>query len=192
MSCIDRDQPVGYTSVVGLLINLSLLLTALWKGVLWSIWFYDTHGLVWATPKMYLDVIVTVGFNAVFAMLFDISQVLYNPFGTRDGVDIPHDVVSGGLRNLAKRLGKMERCEPSSMYYSRSRRGGDGGGGMVKRTSMASLTDLTKNLEFETMQVLGGHNNKGYYSFFGGGGEKSTPGLPCFNVELENVADNNV
>ena len=180
MSCIDRDQPVAYTSVVGLLINLSLLLTALWKGVLWSIWFYDTHGLVWATPKMYLDVLVTVGFNAVFAMLFDISQVLYNPFGNRDGVDIPHDVVSGGLRNLAKRLGKMERCEPSSMFYSRR------SAGMTRRGSMASITDLARNIEFETRQVFGSHNNHGGFPrLFGGGGDKTKSAGPCLSVGLD-------
>ena len=179
MSCIDRDQPVAYTSVVGLLINLSLLLTALYKGVLWSIWFYDTNGLIWLTPKMYLDVLVTVGFNAVFAMLFDISQVLYNPFGNRDGVDIPHDVVSGGIRNLAKRLGKLERCEPSSMYYSRNSTRCRRGGMMMtmaKRTSMASLTDLRENLEFETMQVCG--RTKGFSLF----GDKASKVGPFLNV----------
>ena len=115
MSCIDRDQPVAYTSVVGLLVNLSLLIMALWKGISWAIWFYDTKGMIWATPKMYLDVLVTMSYNTVFAMLFDISQVLYNPFGTRKGLDIPHDIVGGGIRNLAKRLGTLDRCRPWSL-----------------------------------------------------------------------------
>jgi hypothetical protein len=44
---------------------------------------------------MYADLFVVLTYTSVFAMLYDISRVLYNPFGFREDMDIPHEIVGG-------------------------------------------------------------------------------------------------
>lgn len=51
--------------------------------------------------------LLLLAYNAIFAMLSDLSQTLYNPFGPRC-IDLPHDIVVGGIRRLAKRLANGE------------------------------------------------------------------------------------
>lgn len=46
-------------------------------------------------------------------MLFDVSHTLYNPFGWRE-LDIPHNIIGGGIRNLAKKVALGENF-PSTM-----------------------------------------------------------------------------
>jgi hypothetical protein len=149
MSCIDRDQPIAYTFVVGLLVNLNLVILSLRKGIQWAIWFYDTKGMIWATPKMYTDLMVTISYTIIFAMLYDISRVLYNPFGSRDELDIPHDMVGGGIRNLAKRLGDAKRCRPSTMSEKND---------SSRNADMLSVPiyNMRENIAFEAKQVFGG------------------------------------
>jgi hypothetical protein len=48
----------------------------------------------------------------MFAMLFDVCTILYNPFGPRD-IDISHETVSRGIRFLAKTLASAEQEEGS-------------------------------------------------------------------------------
>jgi len=85
-----------------------------WKGIEWAVWFYDTNGRVWLSPKMYFEVFLLLSYNTIFAMLFDLSQTLYNPFGPR-GIDLPHNIVGGGIRWLAKRLATGEDIIPRNM-----------------------------------------------------------------------------
>jgi hypothetical protein len=107
MSVLNWDEPPPYVSVVGILVNLNLMILSLWKGIEWAVWFYDTNGRVWLSPKMYFEVFLLLIYNTIFAMLFDLSQTLYNPFGPRR-IDLPHNIVGGGLRRLAKRLATGE------------------------------------------------------------------------------------
>jgi hypothetical protein len=48
----------------------------------------------------------------MFALLFDVCAILYNPFGPRD-IDIPHETVGRGIRFLAKSLASVEQEEGS-------------------------------------------------------------------------------
>lgn len=149
MSCIDRDHPFLYSVVVGILVNTSMALFTLWKGILWAIWLYDEGPMLWTTPKMYVDLMVTLLYTALFAMMFDLSQALYNPFGLRSGIDIPHDVVSGGIRNLAKRLGEIDRCRPAALRATRDR-----STRMRSCPSMCSVRNVQDNILFESKQVM--------------------------------------
>ena len=60
---------------------------------------------------MYADLILLVIFYTIFNLLFNIDQILYNPFGPRE-LDVPHDIVGAGLRRLATRLGGSKMCFP--------------------------------------------------------------------------------
>jgi hypothetical protein len=49
---------------------------------------------------MYIEVLLLLTYSALFSMLFDLSQTLYNPFGPRN-LDLPHTLLVeayGGLR----------------------------------------------------------------------------------------------
>ena len=114
MSALNWDEPPPYVSVIGILVNFNLMIFSAWKGIEWAVWFYDTNGRVWLSPKMYFEVFLLLSYNAIFAMLFDLSQTLYNPFGPR-GIDLPHNVVGGGIRRLAKRLATGEDIIPRNV-----------------------------------------------------------------------------
>jgi hypothetical protein len=107
MSDLNLDEPPPYVSVIGTLVNFNLMILSIGKGVEWAVWFYDTNGSVWASPKMYFEVFLLLSYSALFSMLFDLSQTLYSPFGPR-GIDLPHNIVGGGIRRLAKRLAAGE------------------------------------------------------------------------------------
>jgi len=112
MSRLDRDHSIPYSAIVGSLINLNLWAYTAQKTVQWSIW---THGnaQIWLTPRMWFAVIFFICYTSLLAMLFDVSHTLYNPFGWRE-LDIPHNIIGGGIRNLAKKVALGENF-PSTM-----------------------------------------------------------------------------
>lgn len=112
MSPIDRDQPLPYTYVCGLLVNMNLMLLSLSTGFKWCLWMYDTDGSVWTHPKMYADIFMLFMSTSIYSMLFDLCTILYNPFGPRK-YDIKHFQVGRGIRLLAKALCHCKR--PSTM-----------------------------------------------------------------------------
>jgi hypothetical protein len=107
MSCINRDQPPPYVFVCASLINIHLLLHSVMTGLKWAIWMYDSNentGLsVWTEPRMYLDVFVLFFYTCIYAMLFDLCALLYNPFGPRM-IDIHHYECGKQIRRFAKDL----------------------------------------------------------------------------------------
>lgn len=107
MSGLNWDEPPPYVSVIGTLVNFNLMIFSVGKGVEWAVWYNDTGGRVWLCPKMYFEVLLLLSYNALFSMLFDLSLTLYNPFGPRC-IDLPHNIVGGGIRRLAKRLATGE------------------------------------------------------------------------------------
>jgi len=108
MSNIDRDIPAPYVFVCAVLININLYLHSFATGLKWSIWMYESGGyLVWKEPRMYMELIGLYLYSAIFAMLFDISTVMYNPFGPQV-IDIEHFKVGSSIRNFAKQLRKAD------------------------------------------------------------------------------------
>ena len=104
MSCIDRDQPPPYVFVCASLINLNLLLHSTATGLKWAIWTYESGGLsIWTEPRMYVELLILISYTTIYAMLFDVCTIMYNPFGPRT-IDIEHFKVGSGIRHLAKRL----------------------------------------------------------------------------------------
>jgi hypothetical protein len=55
MSTLNWDEPPPYVSVIGTLVNFNLLILSVGKGIEWAVWFYDTNGRVWLSPKMYIE-----------------------------------------------------------------------------------------------------------------------------------------
>ena len=61
---------------------------------------------------MYTELIGLYLYSSIFAMLFDVSIVMYNPFGPR-AIDIEHFNVGSGIRKFAKQLQKADH--PNTM-----------------------------------------------------------------------------
>jgi len=118
MSTIDRDHSIPYATIVALLVNLNLGSLTIWNGLRWAIRHYNSEGECWRTFSMYFDIISFVLYNIMFSMLFDLSQILYNPFGPRL-IDIPHNEVSRQIRKLAREIAKCDL--PSSMKSNNPR-----------------------------------------------------------------------
>jgi hypothetical protein len=121
MGPISRNQPPPYIFVCASLINIHLFLTSMATGLKWAIWMYDSEdseglGLaVWKEPRMSFGVIVLYLYTSIYAMLFDVCTMLYNPFGPRK-IDIEHFRVGGGVRALAKGLSGNEVCPETSDF----------------------------------------------------------------------------
>ena len=46
---------------------------------------HDAGGFkVFTEPRLYMSIVVLYLFTTIFAMLFDVCALLYNPFGPRD------------------------------------------------------------------------------------------------------------
>ena len=129
MSCIDQDQPPPYIFVCGLLININLLIHAVATGIKWAICMYEETAfvgaalsqpgslfIVWTKPRMYIEVILLYLYTSIYAMMFDVCSLLYNPFGPR-AIDIKHYDVGGGIRNLAAGISK-NTVQPETMFNS--------------------------------------------------------------------------
>lgn len=69
MGCLELDKPYAYSSLVGLLVNINLLIMSTWKGVEWSIWFRSFGGRIFEQPKFYLDLLVLVVWNLSYRAL---------------------------------------------------------------------------------------------------------------------------
>lgn len=105
MSPIARDQPRPYIFLCAVLVNVNLFLQSISKGIEWAIWMHDTRGGVWREPRMYVQVLGLFLFLTIYAMLFDVCGLLYNPFGPRE-IDIDHYAAGKGIRKLAQQLAK--------------------------------------------------------------------------------------
>ncbi len=62
---------------------------------------------------MYAEILILFLNTSIYAMLFDLCTLLYNPFGPRK-IDIMHHEVGGGIRQLAKSL-STTNTYPSTM-----------------------------------------------------------------------------
>lgn len=120
MSCIDRDQPIPYIFACASLINLNLFLHSTAMGFLWSTWMNDAGGLdVFTEPRLYCAVIILYMYTSIFAMLFDICTLLYNPFGCKD-YHVPHGIVGHGIRNFAISVSKEGGSIPETLNKDES------------------------------------------------------------------------
>jgi Bestrophin, RFP-TM, chloride channel len=146
MSSLNRDLPFPFVSLTGILVNCFLLVNALWKGVVsntrqgkaihdktklnhesltphllilrqqWSIWLYEVGPEIYTTPRMYMDILVLLVTSLLFGMLYDLSRILYNPFGDRP-IDLPHAAVGGGIRKTARALASGAYLPPTMDAY---------------------------------------------------------------------------
>lgn len=141
MSCIDRDQPPPYVFVCAILININLLFHATAKGFEWAVWMHDAGGFkVFTEPRLYMSIVVLYLFTTIFAMLFDVCALLYNPFGPRD-FDIKHNVVGRGIRQLGRSLSNDGECEPDTFDEN------------VEHTSLYQLNSLSDDTRMAEMNL---------------------------------------
>ena len=119
MACLSNDQPPPYVLVCGFLVNIHLLAHTVATGVRWAIWTHDAAGgetdwiswlNVWTHPKMFVEIVTLFLYTTIYAMLFDVCSILYNPFGPRN-VDIEHYKIGGKIREFAKELSRNTYSE---------------------------------------------------------------------------------
>ncbi|CAJ1450875.1 unnamed protein product [Effrenium voratum] len=103
MGCLELDKPYVYSSLVGMLVNINLLIMSTWKGIEWSIWFRSFGGAIFEQPKWYLDVFVLVTWNMSYRALYDLASTLHSPFGSRP-FDVYHETIAKGLRHLSEKM----------------------------------------------------------------------------------------
>lgn len=104
MSHIDRDQPAPYIYVVQLLVQLNLFYTSTTVGLHWATWMNDAGGFaVFTEPRMWAYILIVYLYTMIYAMLFDVCGLMFNPFGPRK-FDIQHYGVGEGIRRLGMAL----------------------------------------------------------------------------------------
>lgn len=107
MSKINRDQPPPYIFVCSVLVQINLIFETFARGLMWAAWMNDAGGLgVFRYPFMWTDIFVLYLWSTIFAILFDVCALLYNPFGPRS-IDLRHDLIGGGIRKLAMSLSRQ-------------------------------------------------------------------------------------
>jgi hypothetical protein len=121
MSCLDRDIPYPYGSLVGTLVNINLFLMSTWKGLQlsldycgpapWSTTKCSEPNLAWVwTAKL----VLLLFWNTSYAAMFDLAKVMHSPFGDRR-IDVAHEAIAGGIRKLADQLVNAHAALPPSM-----------------------------------------------------------------------------
>lgn len=103
MSSLDRDKPIPYVAMCGLLVKMNVLIFTSWKGVQWSIWLHSIGQPVWGESRFWVDVLCLFMWNISYSALYDLGYVLHNPFEDRR-VDVAHEVIFGGINKLSKEL----------------------------------------------------------------------------------------
>ena len=82
---------------------------------------------------MYIEIFVLLVTSMLFGMLYDLSHILYNPFGVRP-IDLPHIAVGGGIRRMARAFATGEYLppaihemdDPKDVYYGTGQSGNQG------------------------------------------------------------------
>lgn len=143
VSCIDHDQPPPYVFVTGILVNLNLFFESTAKGLEWSEWVNDAHAKIWVQPRFYISVLFLLLYTTMFALLFDVCAILYNPFGPRD-IDIPHETFGRDIRFLAKSLATVEQEEGSGYPKTMVSEVGEFHADIAKHLSQIDLGHLAK------------------------------------------------
>ena len=114
MSSLDRDQPYPYVALCGLLVQFNIVFMTVWHGFHWAIWNFATNYAVWKSPKIWVEIFVLFSWNLSYAALFDLTKMLYNPFGQRR-IDVAHDAIGQGVRALARGLATAAPHIPATM-----------------------------------------------------------------------------
>lgn len=104
MSSLDRDLPLPYTVLCGMLVQLNVLIMSTWKGVEWSIWLHSLGSAeLLDQGRFWVDIFVLLSWNVSYKALYDLNYVLQSPFGNRR-IDVAHEVIFAGIRKLSTAL----------------------------------------------------------------------------------------
>uniref|UniRef100_A0A0G4GYJ1 Uncharacterized protein n=1 Tax=Chromera velia CCMP2878 TaxID=1169474 RepID=A0A0G4GYJ1_9ALVE len=116
MSSLDRDKPYPYVALCGVLVMINIVIFSTWKGVLWSVWFHTFGSKIVEQPKLWVDILVLFTWNLSYQALYELSYVLYNPFGDRL-VDVGHETIGRGIRRLSFALAEGHVLPPALSLY---------------------------------------------------------------------------
>jgi hypothetical protein len=104
MSSLDRDKPISYVALCGLLVNINVLIMSTWKAVNWSAWLHKVGPhVLFRESRIYIDILFLFMWNISYTALYEVGCQLYNPFGNRR-IDIAHEVIFSGIRKLSTEL----------------------------------------------------------------------------------------
>lgn len=99
MSSLNRDLPYPYASLVALLVNCTILFFATTDGLNLATNFGAESGTAHASTWV-MQISCTFCLTCCYGAFIELQDVLHNPFGDRR-VDVAHDTIAAGLRNLA-------------------------------------------------------------------------------------------
>ena len=112
MSSLDRDLPLPYTVLCGMLVQLNVLIMSTWKGVEWSIWLHSLGSAeLLDQGRFWIDILVLLSWNVSYKALYDLNYIMQNPFGNRR-IDVAHEVIFAGIRKLSIALANGEDHAP--------------------------------------------------------------------------------
>ena len=114
MSSLDRDNPIPYSALCGILVQINVLIFSSWKGIEWSIWQWSQGDRLFEEPRWWLDVMVLFAWNISYVALYDLGYMLHNPFGNRR-IDVAHETIGFGLRKLGTSLAEGTKFHPPTM-----------------------------------------------------------------------------
>ena len=81
----------------------NVCLFSTWKGLDWAVWLRSFGYAIFDQPKMWVDALILLSWNVSYQGLYDLTYTLHNPFLDRR-LDVAHETISGGIRNLASSL----------------------------------------------------------------------------------------
>jgi len=67
---------------------------------------------VYTGPSIYIEILSLLLSSLMLGMLYDLSHILYNPFGRRP-LDLPHVAVGGGIRKMARSFASGDYLPPT-------------------------------------------------------------------------------
>ena len=107
MSSLFYDRPISYVALTGLLVKINVLIFSTWKAVEWALWMKSNgyEAMFQDQARMWIDILVLLGWNVSYTGLYDLGYQLHNPFGNRR-IDVPHEIVSGSVHRFAEKVVK--------------------------------------------------------------------------------------
>lgn len=112
MSTLDRDKPIPYVSLCGLLVRMNIIIMSTWKAVNWAIWMRSggPETLMYKS-KFWIDILVLFVWNVSYTGLYAVGCLLHNPFGNRR-IDVAHEMIFDGIRKLSSELSSLDERIP--------------------------------------------------------------------------------
>lgn len=114
MSSLDRDKPIPYVAMCGLLVYLNVLIFSTYKAAQWSVWLHAIGSELFFEGRFYVDLFCMFFWNLSYVALYDLGSVLHNPFKDRR-LDVAHEAIFGGVNDLSQELANGHKHLPPQL-----------------------------------------------------------------------------